>query len=69
LGEKSEFAGQHKGMGKWLMNEAENIAKKKKCKEIKVISGVGVREYYSKLGYELDNGKGEYMIKNLVNSG
>jgi elongator complex protein 3 len=65
LGEKSEIAGQHKGFGKWLMNEAEKIANKNKCKEIKIISGVGVREYYKKLGYELNKSKGEYMIKNI----
>jgi elongator complex protein 3 len=64
LGEEGKF-GQHIGLGKWLMSEAEKIAKKEKCKEIKIISGVGVREYYRKLGYELDEGKGEYMIKNL----
>ncbi len=65
LGEKSEIAGQHTGLGKWLINEAEKIAKKEKCKEIKIISGVGVRKYYVKLGYELDEGKGEYMRKEL----
>jgi len=65
LGEKSKEAGQHKGLGKWLMNEAEKIAEKEGYKEIKIISGVGVREYYEKLGYELDEGKGEYMVKVL----
>jgi len=66
LGEKGEMS-QHKGLGKWLMNSAEEIAKKEKCPEIKVISGVGVREYYKKIGYSLDTGKGEYMIKGLKN--
>ncbi len=65
LGEKSEIAGQHVGLGKRLMNEAERVAKKEKCKEIKVISGIGVREYYRKLGYELSKEKGEYMKKFL----
>ncbi len=66
LGETGkESGGQHTGLGKWLMEEAEKIAKKEKCKEIKVISGVGVREYYRKLGYNLNNGKGEYMEKVL----
>ena len=64
LGEVGEIS-QHKGLGKWLMSEAEKIAKEKKCSEIKIISGVGVREYYKKLGYKLDKGKGEYMIKKL----
>lgn len=58
---------QHRGLGKWLMQEAEKIAKKeqrkKGIKKIAVISGVGAREYYSsKMGYKL---KGSYMIKYL----
>ncbi len=65
LGEKAEKETQHKGLGKELMKKAEEIAKKKGHKEIRVISGVGVREYYKKLGYELD-GEGVYMEKSLV---
>jgi len=66
LGEGGKETGQqHTGLGKWLMNEAEKLAKKEKCKEIKVISGVGVREYYRKLDYILEEGKGEYMRKFL----
>ena len=42
------------------MAEAEKIAKQNKLKGIAVISGIGVREYYKKLGYELE---GTYMIK------
>ena len=60
LGEKGDV--QHKGLGTWLMKVAEKIALKEKCQTIKVISGVGVREYYKKLGYSLD---GAYMIKDL----
>lgn len=59
LGEKGKF-GQHTGLGKWLMGEAEKIVKKNKIKELSIISGVGVREYYRKLGYRLDN---TYMAK------
>jgi elongator complex protein 3 len=64
LGEEGKI-GQHTGLGKWLMNEAEKIAENEKCKEIRVISGVGVREYYQKLGYKLEKGRGEYMRKLL----
>ena len=64
LGQRGKFA-QHSGLGKQLMQEAEKIAKEKKCKKIKVISGVGVREYYKNLGYKLEKGKGEYMVKKL----
>ena len=55
---------QHKGLGKKLMAEAEKIVRKKfpRVKKIAVISGIGVREYYCKLGYELEN---TYMVKNV----
>jgi elongator complex protein 3 len=64
LGEHSECSFQHLGLGKKLMAEAEKIAKKNRYKKIRVISGVGVREYYKNLGYSLDE-KGIYMIKDL----
>jgi len=55
---------QHQGIGKNLMKEAEEICETNNIGEIKVISGVGVREYYQNLGYELKN---NYMIKILKN--
>jgi len=61
LGEEGKIS-QHRGIGKWLMNEAEKIVRENKIKKISVISGVGVREYYRKLGYELEE---IYMVKNL----
>ena len=63
LKEKGEIS-QHKGLGKELMVQAEKIANKKNIKKIRIISGVGVREYYKKLGYKLDKEK-IYMEKNL----
>ena len=48
---------QHLGYGKVLIKKAEEITKKNKCKKLSIISGVGVREYYRKLGYELDKEK------------
>lgn len=63
IGEKGK-KGQHTGLGKKLMNEAEKIALENGFKKIAVISGVGVREYYRKLGYESDE-EGIYMIKEL----
>ncbi|PIN90017.1 tRNA uridine(34) 5-carboxymethylaminomethyl modification radical SAM/GNAT enzyme Elp3 [Candidatus Pacearchaeota archaeon CG10_big_fil_rev_8_21_14_0_10_32_14] len=57
-----ENVAQHQGLGKQLMKEAEEISSKNGFKKIAVISGVGVREYYKKMGYELD---GEYMVKKL----
>lgn len=62
--EKSKKASQHKGLGKKLLEKAEEIAKKNKIKELKIISGVGVRKYYKKLGYKLDKQE-IYMEKEL----
>jgi len=53
---------QHKGLGKELMKEAEKIAKTYFKKKIVVISGIGVRGYYKKLGYHKE---GPYMVKNV----
>jgi elongator complex protein 3 len=64
LQQKAKTEWQHKGLGKQLMQEAEKIAKKKNFKTIRVISGIGVREYYKKLGYELDK-ENIYMEKQL----
>ncbi|MBW3004967.1 tRNA uridine(34) 5-carboxymethylaminomethyl modification radical SAM/GNAT enzyme Elp3 [Candidatus Woesearchaeota archaeon] len=62
VGEKGE-ALQHKGLGKKLMLEAERIAKEEfKCDKMLVISGIGVREYYKKLGYKKD---GVYVSKKI----
>lgn len=63
IGEKGDVS-QHKGIGKWLMEEAEKIAKENEISELPVISGVGVRKYYEKIGYSLDENK-VYMIKLL----
>jgi len=63
LGEKGEFS-QHLGLGKKLLEIAENLSKKNKRNKIKIISGVGVREYYKKLGYKLDKDE-VYMEKEL----
>lgn len=55
---------QHQGFGTLLMEEAERIAREEHGSvKIAVISGVGTRDYYRKLGYELD---GPYMSKMLV---
>ncbi|AMD20824.1 HDR082Wp [Eremothecium sinecaudum] len=55
---------QHQGFGTLLMEEAERIAREEHgSQKISVISGVGVRNYYARLGYELD---GPYMSKCLV---
>jgi elongator complex protein 3 len=54
---------QHQGFGTLLMEEAARIAKEEHGSfKMAVISGVGTRNYYRKLGYELE---GPYMTKLL----
>jgi len=61
--EKNKNAQQHKSLGRKLMDEAEKIIKKETLyRKVAVIAGIGVRQYYKKLGYKL---KGTYMVKNL----
>jgi elongator complex protein 3 len=51
------------GYGTLLMEEAKRIARlEHRSKKLAVISGVGTRHYYRKLGYELE---GPYMVKVL----
>ncbi len=59
---KSAGKVQHRGLGRELIKTAERITKEKGLSKIAVISGVGVRDYYRKQGYEL---KETYMIKTL----
>ncbi|KAF9795582.1 hypothetical protein SFRURICE_004954 [Spodoptera frugiperda] len=55
---------QHQGFGMLLMEEAERIAKEEHGSDkIAVISGVGTRNYYAKIGYHLE---GPYMVKMLL---
>lgn len=63
IGEHDDEASQHKGLGRQLVEAAEKIAKENGFAKVAIISGVGVRDYYRKLGY----GKvGTYMVKNLL---
>jgi elongator complex protein 3 len=61
LGERTAEAYQHRGFGKKLLSEAERVCseqvgKKRLC----VLSGVGVKPYYRKLGFTDD---GIYLSK------
>ncbi len=60
IAKQADVEVQHRGLGKKLIKKAEEITKKEGLKKISVISGVGVRDYYRKLGYELKEG---YMVK------
>ncbi len=53
---------QHLGIGKKLLGIAESISVKHGMSQIAIISGIGVRGYYQKNGYEL---RGSYMMKSF----
>ncbi len=60
---KGSGIGQHRGLGKKLIFEAERIAREEwGLKKITIISGIGTREYYRKLGYGL---RATYMTKKI----
>lgn len=62
-GTSKETSWQHKGYGRLLVDEAEKIAMEEFNKnQILINSGIGVREYYKKLGYKR---VGPYMGKIL----
>jgi elongator complex protein 3 len=60
LAKREKTAAQHLGLGKKLMIKAEKIARQHGFKKMAVIAGLGVREYYRRLGYRL---KETYMVK------
>jgi elongator complex protein 3 len=53
---------QHRGFGKLLLKKAEEIAKKHGKNKMIVISGIGARGYYKKLGYKRE---GVYMVRRI----
>lgn len=61
---KNDSETQHKGLGMKMIKEAERIVKKEfRMKELKIISGIGARDYYrAKLNFKLKNG---YMVKSF----
>lgn len=61
---KGDDRPQHVGIGRTLMGTAELIAASHGWERISVIAGVGVRNYYRRLGYEL-RGDGQYLVKEL----
>ena len=62
IGKTSEDSFQHRGIGKSLLKEAEETAKQNGKNKMVIISGIGAREYFRKLSYELE---GIYMVKKL----
>ena len=58
------LAARVQGYGTLLMEEAERIARvEHRSTKLAVISGVGTRHYYRRLGYQLE---GPYMVKALM---
>lgn len=62
IGNDTEEVAQHSGLGKALMDHAETLAKDAGFGRLAVISALGTRGYYQKLGYTLD---GTYMVKKI----
>ncbi|MEK6946602.1 MAG: tRNA uridine(34) 5-carboxymethylaminomethyl modification radical SAM/GNAT enzyme Elp3 [Nanoarchaeota archaeon] len=62
IGKKSDDSFQHRGLGKKLLKKAEDIARQSGKNKMVIISGIGAREYFRKLGYKPE---GIYMVKNL----
>jgi len=64
VGKHSDGAWQHRGFGADLLKEAERLAKTEfDLKKLLVISALGTRRYYMRLGYERD---GVYVSKRLM---
>ena len=64
IGGRDGGAAQHHGLGTLLLGEAERMASETfGASSLRVLSGVGVREYYRNLGY---TSEGAYMVKTLV---
>ena len=53
---------QHRGYGEWLLAKAEQVASDHGFSRIAVMSGIGVRGYYKRKGYEA---RGAFMIKEI----
>ncbi|MCW1296736.1 MAG: tRNA uridine(34) 5-carboxymethylaminomethyl modification radical SAM/GNAT enzyme Elp3 [Candidatus Parvarchaeota archaeon] len=63
IGRRIKEAFQHKGYGAKLLKEAEKIAKKDfNADKLLILSGIGAKVYYKKLGYGYD---GVYLSKKL----
>jgi elongator complex protein 3 len=51
LGKRSDRKAQHSGLGRRLVEEAARHAREAGFRDLAVISSVGTREYYRKLGF------------------
>ncbi len=67
IGDRPDDRWQHRGLGRQLISQAEEISRSEwGMDRILVISGIGVREYFRKLGYF---NVGPYVGKTLLSGG
>ena len=52
VGQESDGAAQHSGLGTKLLHQAAEISRERGFKKLVVISAVGTREYYLERGFE-----------------
>ena len=75
LGEKDERKAQHAGLGRRLIGRAEALAREAGFSSLAVISSVGTREYYRRLGfqdgrlYQRKSAASRVTIKNSISQG
>jgi len=62
IGKKPKNEYQHRGWGEQLVKEAENISREHDIKKLLVLSGMGVKNYYYRLGF---SDEGVYVSKTL----
>jgi elongator complex protein 3 len=60
---EADGLGQHRGLGRKLIEEAERIVKDEwHMDKVSIIAGIGTRQYYRKWGYDEVS---TYMVKRL----
>ena len=62
IGSDSEGEAQHRGLGRQLIRQAEEIARQHGYDRLAVIAAIGTREYYRQRGFEP---AGLYMVKQI----
>jgi len=67
VGKHSRRAWQHKGYGSILLSEAERIARDDyELKKLLVMSALGTKQYYTRLGYSPDGVYVSKLLRNLI---
>lgn len=66
VGKCGNVAVQHRGIGKALLQKAEQLSRERGYIKVSVIAGEGTRNYYAKCGYENHTGHGRFMMKNVA---